>query len=116
MNPINKYKQTQNTTDSAIQLSVRALRSVLLYCQDWADKELTLNQRMEAVDAGRQLSDALIIYMRADLPVREQLLLTTVLQQTSNELAECMTNIHKSLMGSEHSLIQLIDLLSIKKN
>lgn len=114
MNPINKYKQTQNTTDSAIQLSVRALRSVLLYCQDWDDYELTLNQRLEAVDAGRQLCDALIIYMRSDLPMREQVLLTTVLQQTSNDLSECMTNLHKSLLKNEHSLIKLIDIFQEK--
>jgi hypothetical protein len=112
MNPINIYKKTQNTTDSAIQVSVRALRSVLLYCQDWSDNELTLRQRLEAVDAGRQLCDALIIYMRDDLPLRERQLLTTVLQHTSDELAVCMTDVYKSLIDVEYNLMKIIQLFS----
>jgi hypothetical protein len=114
MKPINLYKQTQNVTDSAVQLSVRALKSILLYCQDWSNKELTLAQRLESVNAGQQLCDALIVHMKNELPIREQQLLMTIFQQTSVDLFECTTNLEKSLFENEHAIIKVIDLFTKK--
>lgn len=108
---INQYKQTQNMSDTPIQLSIRAIKSVLMYCQDWSDKELSAHQKLQAVTAGQQLCDAIVENINPELPEKEQLLLMSIITVTSVDLFECTINPQKSLFNNEHALINLIDIM-----
>ena len=110
----NKYSQMQNATDSPIQLSTRAVRSILLYCQDWDDKSLPLSQRLQSVQAGQVLCDAMTQSMIDDMPEREATLLMTIFIKTSQDLFACETNPSKRLVENERALIQLLDILAKK--
>lgn len=105
------YKQTQNLSDSPVQLSIRAIRSVLMYCQDWSDKSLSKLQRMQSIEAGQQLCGAMVDNILPTLPEKEQLLILKILTATSVDLFECSINENKSLFENEHALIQLIDIM-----
>ena len=109
-----KYTQMQNATDSPIQLSIRAVRSILLYCQDWDDKSLPLNQRIQSVKAGQILCDAISQSMIDDIPEQEALLLLTIFIKTSQDLFDCESNASKRLVDNERALIQLLGILSKK--
>ena len=106
-----KYTQMQNATDSPIQLSIRAVRSILLYCQDWDDKSLPLSQRIQSVKAGQTLCEAMMQSMIDDIPAKEASLLMAIFAKTSQDLFDCETNDRKKLIDNERALIQLLDIL-----
>ena len=106
-----KYAQMQNATDTPKQLSIRAVRSILLYCQDWGDKSLPASQRIQSVKAGQILCDAISQCLIDDIPENEAKLLLTIFSKTSQDLFECESNPHKKLVENERALIQLIDIM-----
>lgn len=109
------YSQIQNLTDSPVQLSVRAVRSILLYCQDWDDKSLPLHQRLQSVKAGQILCDAIMQCIVDDIPEKEARLLLSIFSKTSQDLFDCESNPHKRLIDNERALIQLLDILAPRK-
>ena len=113
---INAYKQTQNATDTPVQLSARAIRSVLLYCKDWSDKSLSLAQRKKSLSAGQLLCDALIMNLNETLPEIEYRLLMTILRKTSNDIMECNMQGQGSLVEDERAMIRILDILENKKS
>lgn len=111
---IQAYKQVQNQTDSGVQLSIRAVRSILLYCQDWTNKTLSKEQRLQSVDAGQVLCDTMVIHMIDSLPHNEQKLLLTIFTKTSYDLMQCHANPNMSLLENERALIKVLDVLQNK--
>jgi hypothetical protein len=111
---IQAYKNVQNQTDTGVQLSIRAVRSILLYCQDWTNKALSKEQRLQSVDAGQVLCDTMVVNMIDALPEREQELLLIIFTKTSYDLMCCHTNPHQSLLENERALMKILDVLQNK--
>jgi hypothetical protein len=106
------YQKTMNASDSPVQLSIRAVRSILLYCQDWDNKDLPYKQREQAVNAGQILCDALVSHMRNDLPEQEAALLLNIFTNTSIAMHDCLVDPSVSLIENEQALIKILDILN----
>ena len=108
---IEQYRNTQNITDSGKQLSIRVVRSILLYCNDWSNKSLSKAQRLQSVQAGQVLCDAIIENMIDTIPEKEAKLLMTIFAETSIDLFECTMNDHKSLIQNEQALLNILRIM-----
>lgn len=107
---MNPYAKFQNDNDSTLQLSVRAIRSVLLYCKDVSDNYLSPAQRYQSAMAGNLLCNAMIMNMN-QLPEEETRILTTILRKT----AEAFTNRQQgsliNMIPHERALIKILDII-----
>ena len=107
---VKMYQNTQNFTDSGVQLSIRAVRSILLYCKDCGDKELSIEQRIQSAEAGQILCDAIVLHMINDLPEKEQKLLLTIFTEISIKLNEWVNDHSTNLVECERTLIKLLNI------
>lgn len=105
------YQDTQNVTDSTHQLSIRAIRSIYLYCKDWGDKSLSEHQRIQSVEAGQLLCDTLVVCLNDSLDPEVQEVLLKIFTKTSHDLFQCQINPNKSLLDNERALLKILDLL-----
>ena len=108
---ITAYQKTQNATDTPAQLSIRAVRSIYLYCKDWSDKSLSDHQRLQSIEAGQVLCDTMMLYLNDNLDSEVQEILLKIFTKTSHDLFECTFNPNKSLFENERAMLKILKIL-----
>lgn len=106
------YRNVQNNTDSVVSLSKRAIRSILLYCQDWDNnKELSIEQRKQSLHAGIQLIGFVLESLNDMIPEEEKELYIAILLNGQRQMVDCLSDEKKRLIDFERALIKILEVM-----